>query len=161
MGKILILILIKKKRERGPKKGKNRVFGLLRKIESLVFSRNDLKWSVLWLANFLRKPHIWENSHSQDLCAKALDLSDRSLFQITIIFWTVQPYLIIFCIKTEYHIRRLRCCCHFSGKMPVSPKKGKNGAKVGRAVGKNQLFYILLKIGSLYFFNILYKGRGY
>ena len=25
------------------KKGKNRVFGILRKIESLVFARNDLK----------------------------------------------------------------------------------------------------------------------
>ena len=23
------------------------------------FARNDLKWSVLWLANFLRKSHIW------------------------------------------------------------------------------------------------------
>jgi len=41
------------------------------------------------------------------------------------------------------------------------PKKGQNGAKVGGAVGKNQLFCILLKIGSLDFFNILYKVRGH
>ena len=41
-----------------PKRPKNRVFGLLLKIESLVFARNDQKWSVLWSANFMRKPHI-------------------------------------------------------------------------------------------------------
>ena len=40
------------------------------------------------------------------------------------------------------------------------PQKGQNGAKVGGAVGKNQLFCILLKIGSLDFFNILYKLEG-
>ena len=40
------------------------------KIESLLFARNDLKWSVIWLANFLCKSHIWENSRSQDLGQK-------------------------------------------------------------------------------------------
>jgi len=40
--------------------------------------------------------------------------------------------------------------------MPVSPKKGQNGAKVGGAVGKNQPFCILLKIGSLDFFDIMH-----
>ena len=34
---------------KGPNRPKNRVFGLLRKIDSLVFARNGLKWSVLWL----------------------------------------------------------------------------------------------------------------
>jgi len=48
--------------------------------------------------------------------------------------------------------------CHFYGKMPICPQKG---AKVGGAVRKNQLFCILLKIGSLDFFNILYKVRGH
>ena len=33
----------KKIGEKGPKRPKNRVFGLLRKIESLVFARNGLK----------------------------------------------------------------------------------------------------------------------
>ena len=37
---------------------KNRVLFFLRKIESLVFARNGLKWSVLWLADFMRKCHI-------------------------------------------------------------------------------------------------------
>ena len=55
---------------KGPKRPKNRVFGLLWKIESLVFPRNGLKWSVLWLANFLRKSHIWENSRSRELGQK-------------------------------------------------------------------------------------------
>ena len=53
-----------------PKRPKNRVFGFLRKIESLLFARNDLKCRVLWLANFLRKSHIWENSRSRDLGQK-------------------------------------------------------------------------------------------
>ena len=30
--------------------------------------------------------------------------------------------------------------------MPICPKKGQKGAKVGGAVGKNQLFCVLLKI---------------
>ena len=41
--------------------------------------------------------------------------------------------------------------CHFYGKMPICPQIWQKGAKVGRAVGKNQLFCILLKIGSLDF----------
>jgi len=42
--------------------------------------------------------------------------------------------------------------------MPICPQKG---AKVGRAVGENQLFCVLLKIGSLDFFDILHKVRGH
>ena len=76
--------------------GKNRVFGLLRKIESLDFARNGLKWSVFWLANFLHKSHIWENSHSRDVCEKALDQSDRSIFQITISFEPFNRFLYFF-----------------------------------------------------------------
>ena len=45
--------------------------------------------------------------------------------------------------------------------MPFCPEKGQKGAKVGRAVGKNQLFCILFKIGSLDFFHILHKVRGH
>ena len=64
--------------KKGPKRPKKRIFGLLCKIESLLFARNDLKcsskykikWSVLWLANFLWKFHIWENSRSRDLGQK-------------------------------------------------------------------------------------------
>ena len=76
-----------------PKRPKNRVFRLLQKIESLVFARNDLKWCVLWLANFVRKSHIWENSYSQDLCVKALNQSDRSILQITISFEPFNRFL--------------------------------------------------------------------
>jgi hypothetical protein len=43
--------------------------------------------------------------------------------------------------------------------MPFCPEKGQKGAKVGGAVGKNQLFCILFKIGSLDFFHILHKVR--
>ena len=57
----------------------------------------------------------------------------------------------------EYH-KTLKT---FLEKCPFTQKKGKKGPKVGRAVGKNQLFCILLKIGSLDFFDILHKVRGH
>ena len=44
--------------------------------------------------------------------------------------------------------------------MPFCPEKGQKGAKVGRAVGKNQLFCILFKIGSLDFFIFCIKLEG-
>ena len=50
--------------------------------------------------------------------------------------------------------------CNFYGKIPICPQKVQKGAKVGGAAGKNHLFCILLKIGSLDFFDILHKVRG-
>ena len=89
-GKILIFPKMGKK---GPKMGKNRVFGLLRKIQPLVFARNGLEQSVLWLANFLRKLHVLENSCSQDICLKALDQSDRLISQTDISFEPFDRFL--------------------------------------------------------------------
>ena len=43
--------------------------------------------------------------------------------------------------------------------MPFCPKKGQKGAKVGGAVGQNQLFCILLNIGTLDLFDILHEVR--
>ena len=43
--------------------------------------------------------------------------------------------------------------------MPICPQKGQKGAKVGGAVWENQLFCILLKIGSLVFFDNLHEVR--
>ena len=42
--------------------------------------------------------------------------------------------------------------------MPICSQKGQKDAEVGGADGQNQLFCILLKIGSLDFFDILHKG---
>ena len=73
---------------------------------------------------------------------------------------TVHPFFILSCINIEYH-EKFKMICHFSVKMPICPQKG---AKVGRAVGENQLFVILLKIGSLDFliFCIQLEGlKGY
>ena len=50
---------------------------------------------------------------------------------------------------------------HFSVKMPFCPEKGQKEAKVCRAVGQNQLFCILLNIGSLDFFDILTEVRDH
>ena len=89
-GKILIF---RKMGKNGSKIFKNGLFRLLCKIESLFFARNDLKWSVLWLANFLRKFHIWQNSRSRDLCVKAIDQSDRLISQIAISFEPFNRFL--------------------------------------------------------------------
>ena len=45
--------------------------------------------------------------------------------------------------------------------MPICPKKGQKGAKVGGADGKNKLFCILLNIVSLDFFDILHEVRDH
>ena len=39
---------------------KNRVFGLLKKITSLVLSEICVKWKFLWFINIFRKLHAWE-----------------------------------------------------------------------------------------------------
>ena len=43
----------------------NRVFGLSKKITSLVLSGICEKWAFLWFINILRKLHAWEKSGSQ------------------------------------------------------------------------------------------------
>ena len=47
----------------GQKWPKNRVFGLFKKIISLVLSRICVKWKFLWFINILQK--IWFSSYSQ------------------------------------------------------------------------------------------------
>ena len=43
----------------------NMVFGLFKKITSLVFSGICVKWTFLWFINILRKLHAWEKSGFQ------------------------------------------------------------------------------------------------
>ena len=43
----------------------NLVFGLFKKIMSLVLSGICLKWKFLWFINILQKLHAWEKSGSQ------------------------------------------------------------------------------------------------
>ena len=49
----------------GQKWSKNMVFGLFKKITSLVLSGICVKWKFLWFINILRKLHAWEKSGSQ------------------------------------------------------------------------------------------------
>ena len=49
----------------GQKCPKNMVFGLFKKIMSLVLSGICVKWKFLWFINILRKLHAWEKSGSQ------------------------------------------------------------------------------------------------
>ena len=49
----------------GQKGPQNKVFGLFKKIKSLVLSEIDVKQKFLWSFNILRKLHVWEKSGSQ------------------------------------------------------------------------------------------------
>ena len=49
----------------GQKWPKNMVFGLFKKITSLVLSGICVKSKFLWFINILRKMHSWEKSRSQ------------------------------------------------------------------------------------------------
>ena len=49
----------------GQKWPKNMVFGLFKKIVSLVLSGICVKWKFLWFIKVLQKLHAWEKSGSQ------------------------------------------------------------------------------------------------
>ena len=49
----------------GQKWPKNMVFGLFKKITSLVLSGICVKSKFLWFINILQKLHAWEKSSSQ------------------------------------------------------------------------------------------------
>ena len=59
-------------------------------------------------------------------------------------------------MKIEHH-KTFKVMLSLLWKMPICPQKG---AKVGKAVGKSQLFCILLKVGSSDFFDILHEVKG-
>ena len=112
-----------------PKSAQNRVYGILCKIGSLVFARNCLKRSVLLLSNFLRKPHVWEKSGSQDM-----DSQDSGPIRLLdscncYIFWTVWPFFVIFCIKIEYH-NTFRMMQSFFSKNSCLAQIGQNWPKM-------------------------------
>ena len=49
----------------GQKRAKTIVYGLFKKIMSLVLSGICVKWKFLWYINILQKLHAWEISGSQ------------------------------------------------------------------------------------------------
>ena len=49
----------------GQKWPQNKVFGLFKKITSLVLSGIFVKWKFLWFINILLKLHAWEKSGCQ------------------------------------------------------------------------------------------------
>ena len=51
-------------------RAQNGRFQFFLKIESKVLSGNSLKRSVLFLSNFLRKPHVQKQSGSRDIMEK-------------------------------------------------------------------------------------------
>ena len=67
--------------ENWPNVVKIALFGVFKKIVSLYLVGNALKWSVLMVGNFSRKPHVQEKSRSWDMARKALGQSDRSILE--------------------------------------------------------------------------------
>ena len=61
------------------KKSPFRIFGLFRKIYSLVLSGNGVEWKYLWPFSILQKLHTWENLVVK-LCPKILLASHISVF---------------------------------------------------------------------------------
>ena len=59
---------------------KNRVFGLFKKIMSLVLSGTCVRWKFLWFINILQKLHVlkktWFSSYSQ----KCLSANEIAIF---------------------------------------------------------------------------------
>ena len=86
-----------------------------------------------------RISNIWENSH-QDLCAKALDHSNRSISQTAKAFELFNRFLYFFCIKIEYHNTFKMVQLFFSKKIKLGLKGSKNG--------QNGLFGTFRKIES-------------
>ena len=66
----------------GQKWPKNMVFGLFKKIMSLVLSGICVKRKFLWFINILRKLHAWEKSGSQVI---AKNVSRPMRFQYSLI----------------------------------------------------------------------------
>ena len=81
----------------------------------------------------------------------------RSLdFSNYYIFWTVQPFLIFFRMKLEYH-KTFKTMLSFSGKMPFNLKNGKSGRS---SLTKSTFLYIAQN-WLICFFDILHKVRDH
>ena len=92
-------------------------------------------------------------------CKVGQYFKNRLIFKL-ISFKPFNHFFIIFCIKIEYH-KTFKILLSLFWKMPFSPQKGQKEQKwAERAVGQNQLFCILLNIGTLDFFDILHELKG-
>ena len=73
---------------------KNRVFGLLKKIMSLVLSGICVKRRFLWFINILRKLHAWEKSGSQ-VINKNCSWSMRFRYSLIVNISLIDKYLTV------------------------------------------------------------------
>ena len=76
----------------GQKWSKNRVFGLFKKITSLVLSGICVIRKFLWFINILRKRHAWEKSGSK-VIAKNGSWPMRFQYSLIINISSVDEYL--------------------------------------------------------------------
>ena len=85
----------------GQKWPKNNVFGLFKKIKSIVLPGIGIKWKFLWSLNILQRLHAWEKSGSQLMAKNASWLMRFQYFLIVNIssvdwyvfdFWNVDRH---------------------------------------------------------------------
>ena len=76
----------------GQKWSKNRVFGLFKKITSLVLSGICVIRKFLWFINILRKRHAWEKSGSQ-VIAKNGSRPMRFQYSLIVNISSIDEYL--------------------------------------------------------------------
>ena len=78
--------------ENGQKCPKNRVFGLFKKIMSLIFSGICVKPKFLWFINILQKLYAWEKSGSQ-VIAKNCSYPMRFQYSLIVSISLIDEYL--------------------------------------------------------------------
>ena len=76
----------------GQKRAKTIVYGLFKKIMSLVLSGICVKWKFLWYINILQKLHAWEISGSQ-VIAKNGSQPVRFRYSLIVNISLIEDYL--------------------------------------------------------------------
>ena len=76
----------------GQKRTKTIVYGLFKKIMSLVLSGICVKWKFLWYINILQKLHAWEISGSQ-VIAKNGSQPVRFQYSLIVNISLIEDYL--------------------------------------------------------------------
>ena len=126
-------------------------------FENLISYLNS-SWNVLsdWHGQFLLYFHSFTPKNG---CKVGQYFKNCSIVKLI----SLEPFncfYIFFCIKIEYH-KTFKMMVSLSWKNTYLTQKRTKRVKSGWGSWKKNIFCILLKIGSLDFFNILHKVRGH
>ena len=137
----------------GPKKGKNRVFGLLWKIESFDFARNGLKWEAHygWLT-FCANP-VPGKILILDIYSWKLSTNQITRFFKLLYLLNHSTVLFNFCINIEYH-KTFKMMSLFWKNAYLPPKRIKRSKTGQSSLTKSTFLYIAQNwlIGFFWYF---------